>query len=201
MESGCDNCGVAYDAAAIACPYCRAPRGLAGLSRAPRDDDRLMRIETESLLARGDAGFEDLLARDVAGPLALGELRDALVRVDDKLDPSVVDLENSLALDAGLALDGIALSELVGGGGDELKIVKRGLVFLKNQRYREALEWWTLHRESLEHDPSRERLALLLLLMEGFTHRLAGDHRRAAELRARIVAHPLFQRMRGLGRT
>jgi tetratricopeptide (TPR) repeat protein len=198
MEA-CENCGVAFDAAAIACPYCRAPRGLTGLSRAPREDDRLMRIETEDLLARSDARLEDLLTRDLAGPLAPGELRDALVRVDERLDPSVADLENALAADAGIALDGITLAELVDARGDDLKIVKRGLVFLKNKRYREALEWFTLHREAL--DPARERLGLLLLLMEGFTHRLAGDHRRADEVRARIVAHPLYRRMRGLGRT
>lgn len=36
--------------------------------------------------------------------------------------------------------------------------------------------------------------------MEGFTHRLAGDHRRAADVHARIVAHPLYRRMRGLER-
>ncbi|MEO8699999.1 MAG: hypothetical protein ABI867_08140 [Kofleriaceae bacterium] len=195
MDAACDNCKVDYDASAIVCPYCRAPRGLTGLARGP-SDDRLMRIETESLLARSDAGIEDLLARDLAGPLAPTELRDALVRVDERLDPSVADLENALSLDAGIALDGITLSELVDGRGDDMKIVKRGLVFLKNKRYREAVEWFTLHREN-----ASERFALLLLLMEGFTHRLAGDHRRAADVRARVIAHPVFKRMRGLGRT
>jgi hypothetical protein len=199
VDAACDNCGVGYDSSAIVCPYCRAPRGLTGLARAPSDADRLMRIETEALLARSDAGIEDLLARDLAGPLSPTDLRDALVRVDERLDPSVADLENSLALDAGIALDGITLSELVDGRGDDMKIVKRGLVFLKNKRYREALEWWSLHREKL--DPARERFGLLLLLMEAFTHRLAGDHRRAAEVRERVIAHPVFKRMRGLGRT
>jgi hypothetical protein len=194
----CDNCGTAYAAAVIACPFCRAPRGVTGLAGPSRSDDRLDRIATESRLARADSHLEDLLARDLAGPLAPGELRDALVRVDARTDPSVAELEGSLTRDAAVALDGITLSELVDSRGDDMKIVRRGLVFLKNQRWREALEWWSLHRESL--DPARERLGLLLLLLESFTHRLAGDHRRAAEVHARIVAHPIYRRMRGLER-
>jgi hypothetical protein len=153
---------------------------------------------TESLLARTDASIEDLLARDLAGPLSPGDLRDALVRVDARTDPTVAELEGSLTLDSALALDGISLAELVDKSGDDMKIIKRGLTFLRKRMFSEALEWWSLHREKL--DPSKERLALLLLLMEGFTHRLAGDHRRAADVHARIMAHPLFRRMRGLER-
>ncbi len=196
--AGCENCGTAYDASAIVCPFCRAPRGLSGLARAPGPEDRLDRMVTESLLARTDASIEDLLARDLAGPLSPGDLRDALVRVDARTDPSVAELEGSLTLDAAIALDGITLAELVDKSGDDVKIIKRGLTFLRNKRYPEALEWWSLHREKL--DPGKERLALLLLLMEGFTHRLAGDHLRAADVHARILAHPLFRRMRGLER-
>ena len=191
--AGCDNCGSPYDAAAITCPFCRSPRGLTGLARST-DDNRLDRIVTENLLARSDAGIEDLLARDLAGPLSPGDLRDALVRVDERNDPSVADLENSLSLESALSLDGITLADLVDKSGSDLKIIKRGLTFLKNRRYAEALEWWTLHRENLS--PTQDRLGLLLLLMEGFTHRLAGDHRRAAD----VNAHPLYRRMRGLER-
>lgn len=196
--AGCENCGSPYDAAAIVCPFCRSPRGLAGLARMPGADDRLDRIVTENLLARSDAGIEDLLARDLAGPLSPGDLRDALVRVDARNDPSVADLENSLALESAIAVDGITLADLIDKSGTDLKIIKRGLTFLKNRRWAEALEWWTLHRENLS--PTQERLSLLLLLMEGFTHRLAGDNRRAADVHARIVAHPLYRRMRGLER-
>lgn len=196
--SGCDNCGSPYDAAAIVCPFCRSPRGLTGLSRAPSHEDRLDRIVTENLLARSDAGIEDLLARDLAGPLSPGDLRDALVRVDERNDPSVADLENALTLESALAVDGITLADLIDKSGTDLKIIKRGLTFLKNRRWAEALEWWSLHRENLT--PTQDRLSLLLLLMEGFTHRLAGDHRRAADVHARIVAHPLYRRMRGLER-
>lgn len=196
--AGCDNCGSPYDAAAIVCPFCRSPRGLAGLSRTPGNEDRLDRIVTENLLARSDAGIEDLLARDLAGPLSPGDLRDALVRVDAKNDPSLADLENSLALESAIAVDGITLAELIDKSGTDLKIIKRGLLFLKKGMFAEALEWWTLQREALS--PSQDRLGLLLLLMEGFTHRLAGDKRRAADVHARIVAHPVYRRMRGLER-
>lgn len=197
--SGCDNCGSPYDAAAIVCPFCRSPRGLTGLARTPSpQEDRLDRMVTENLLARSDAGIEDLLARDLAGPLSPGDLRDALVRVDARNDPSVADLENALSLESALAVDGITLADLIDKSGSDLKIIKRGLAFLRKQRWAEALEWWTLNRENLS--PSQDRLGLLLLLMEGFTHRLAGDHRRAADVNVRINAHPLYRRMRGLGK-
>ena len=205
MESalaGCENCGTPYEAAAIVCPFCRAPRGLSGLARTAGpagSEDRLARMAgVESLMARSDASIEDLLARDLAGPLSPGDLRDALVRVDARTDPTVAELEGSLTLDSALALDGITLAELVDKSGDDMKIIKRGLTFLRKRMFAEALEWWTLHREKL--DPAKERLGLLLLLMEGFTHRLAGDNRRAADVHARINAHPLFRRMRGLER-
>lgn len=213
MDGGthCDNCGGSYDAAAIVCPMCRAPRGAIGLASSTRQlEDRLDRSITEQLLARSDAGLEDLLARDFAGPVSLGELRDAVTRIDERSDPTVAELENALTIDAAIALDGISLADLIGGRSDASKLVRRGLAFLKNRRWREALEWWSLQREQLElgaalpgrSDPGagHERLGLLLLMMEGFTHRLAGDHRAAAELRARITAHPLFQRMQTLQR-
>lgn len=196
--AACENCGTGYDASAIVCPFCRAPRGLGGLARMANDGDRLDRIVTENLLARSDASVEDLLARDLAGPLSPGDLRDALVRVDARNDPSVADLENALSLESALAVDGITLADLIDKSGSDLKIIKRGLAFLRKQRWAEALEWWTLNRENLS--PSQDRLGLLLLLMEGFTHRLAGDHRRAADVNVRINAHPLYRRMRGLGK-
>jgi hypothetical protein len=196
----CLNCGQPFDAGVSTCPFCRAPRGLTGLAVASRDadpsGDRLARVFTESMLARTDQRTEDLLARDLAGPLAPSELHAAmdraLARASD--EPSLDNLENMLAQDSTVALDGIALTDLIDRRGDDAKIIKKGLVFLRNKRWPEALEWWSLHRESL--DPSRERLQLLLLLLEAFTHRLAGDDRRAAQVRARIVDHPLFKRMR-----
>jgi hypothetical protein len=195
----CQHCFQPFDPGISTCPYCRAPRGLAGLAAAPREAapaDRLARVFTESMLARTDERTEDLLARDLAGPLAPSELHAALDRALARAsdEPSLDHLESMLAQDSAVALDGIALTDLLDRRGDDAKIIKKGLVFLRNKRWPEALEWWSLHRESL--DPTRERFQLLLLLLEAFTHRLAGDDRRAAQVRARIVDHPLFKRMR-----
>lgn len=193
----CDNCGTGFDAGAAVCPYCRSPRGIGGLARgADALEDRLARVETENYLARVDDGLEDMLMRDLGGPLAPAELRDALARVDQTSDPSIADFESSLARDASLALDGIAIGDLVDLRGDDMKIVRRGLVFLKNRRWTEAVEWFSLNREALP--PEKDRFALLLLLLEAFTWRLAGDHRRAGDVNQRINAHPLYRRMRGL---
>lgn len=192
----CDNCGRPCDADALACPYCRTSvtGGFARLA----ETDRLDRTITESLLARCDLGVEDLLTRDFGGPLALDELRGAVARID-RSDPSVVELERSLSREASAVLDGIALSELIDARGADIKVIRRGLVFLKNRRWAEALEWWSLH-----HPPpgaADERRRLLLLLLEAFTHRLANDRRRAAEVHARITEHPLYRAARGMART
>jgi hypothetical protein len=191
----CGNCGQAHDSPGAACPYCRARAG-DELARLPDEDrfDRLDRSLVDSLLARSDTGLDALLARDVSGPLAISELRDAVARVD-RGDPSVAELEQSFDRAAATSLDGIALSELVDSRGADAKLIRRGLVLLRNRRWAEALEWWSLHREGL--DPSRDRLELLLLLLEAFTHRLAGNVARAGEVRARIAAHPLYRKLRG----
>ena len=140
-RAGCGNCGTPYDASAIVCPFCRAPRGLSGLARSAGPEDGLARMAgVESLMARSDASIEDLLARDLAGPLSPGDLRDALVRVDARTDPTVAELEGSLSLDSALALDGITLAELVDKSGDDMKIIKRGLTFLRKRMFARFFE-------------------------------------------------------------
>lgn len=192
----CENCGQSCDAAAVICPYCRSAAGGSGLARSS-GGDRLDRTVSDALLARLDAGAEDLLARDLAGPLALDELRGAIARID-RGEPSLAELEISLGRDATIALDGIALSELIDAHGADAKVVRRGVVFLKNRRWAEAAEWWSLHRESA--GAAQARRQLLFLLLEAFTHRLAADPRRAAEVQARIAEHPLYRTTRGITR-
>lgn len=192
----CENCGQPCAAAAVICPYCRSSAAGAGLARRSGDDG-LDRAVGDALLVRLDAAAEDLLTRDLAGPLALDELRGAVARVD-RGDPSLAELESSLGRDTTIALDGIALSELVDASDADAKVVRRGLVFLRNRRWAEAAEWWVLHRE-VPGAPARRQL--LYLLLEAFTHRLAGDPRRAAELQARVAAHPLYRTTRGAIRT
>jgi hypothetical protein len=197
----CSNCSASLDVDRTTCPFCRAPRDSAALARVETTweggvADGLARIMTDALLAK-DAAAEALLTGaelDVAGPLAPSELLAASALLAAQADPSLEEVEGLLAKDAPeVALEGIQLSSLVDRGTDETKILKRGLTFLKHRRYADALEWWTLQREAL--DPARRRFELLLLLMQAFTHSLAGELDAAAKTRKRIREHPVFREL------
>jgi hypothetical protein len=86
------------------------------------------------------------------------------------------------------------LAEFIRDGGEAQSILKKGLVFVKHGRFPEALEWWTLHRQSL--DSSSSRLFLLLLIMETLTHLWSGHPERAAAVRNQVTSHPLFRKHR-----
>lgn len=203
MNERCTNCGKALDADRATCPFCRAPRGIvSSLARADGGaiEAGLARVMTESLLAKDEEAEENFLLREleIAGPLAPAELGAALARAADA-DPSIDQLEDLLAREASdIVVEGIALASLVDRGGDDLRILRRGLTFLKHQQYGHALEWWTLQRQSL--DPSRRRFDLLLLMMEAFTHSLARDPDGAARARKRIREHPEFAVLRPKGK-
>jgi len=188
----CANCAASIDDAALACPYCRAPVGAGGLARAPSADDGLVHGE-DGMYTRADDFLTRELAEQLEAPLTLAELTPMLVREEAKL-PDLDRLEAMLTRDVDTQLDGITLSSLLDRKGQDAKILQRGLVFLRKQRWAEALEWWSLHREGL--DETQERLALLLMLMEAFTLDLSGDAPRAAKMRERIRAQPLMQRLR-----
>ena len=198
----CLSCGTAFADELATCPYCRAPRA-AGLARGGLDAesalsggltraaDPLAHAEPLSLLTRA-------LEQDLAGPLAPAELEAALARGADAAAPSVGQLEGLLALadtgSAAVELDGITLGALLDRDAAVATILRRGLAFLKRGKFAEAAEWWSLHRSQL--DPTKQRLDLLLLLLEAFTHTLAGDHARAAAVRAQIRKHPLYLKLR-----
>jgi hypothetical protein len=93
-----------------------------------------------------------------------------------------------------LTLERNLLTELMRDGVAAQSVLKTGLVFLKHGRYPEALEWWTLQRQSL--DQSSSRLALLLLVMETLTHIWSGHPDRAVTVRKQVQAHPLFRQIR-----
>ena len=76
-----------------------------------------------------------------------------------------------------------------------MRVLKRGLVFVKSGKYTEAIEWWTLQRQRL--DASRARSQLLYLLMEAFTCSLARDAEGARDARRQIREHPLYAELRG----
>ncbi len=196
------------------CPYCRAPRGAGGGARegdggsAGAIEDGLARIMTESYLAK-EIPLDALAG---AGPgldegmgfLAPSELRAAVARVEEG-EPGIADLEAALAKDLPtVAIEGIQLSRLVDQSGDDPKVLKRGLLFVKSGKFPEAIEWWTLQRERLDvaapggrSDAARARSQLLFLLMEAFTCSLAGDAEGARDVKRKIREHPLFAQLRG----
>jgi hypothetical protein len=201
----CGNCNGPMPDDRETCPYCRAPRGAGGLalgeghgSSSRAIEDGLARILTESFLAK-EIPIEDAVrvagTDEGAGFLAPSELR-AVARIEDAGEPQLADLEAALAKDLpAVAIEGIALSRLVDRSGDDVKILKRGLTFLKSGKYAEAQEWWTLQRARL--DPARGRSQLLFLLMEAFTCSLAHDPEGAREAKRKIREHPVFVEMRG----
>lgn len=201
----CANCNAPMPEERETCPYCRAPRGAGGLARSEgyagssrAIDDGLARIMTENFLAKeipldaASSGESD----GGIGFLAPSELRAAVARIEDADEPKLADLEAALAKDLpNVAIEGIQLSRLVDRSGDDVKILKRGLLFVKSGKYAEALEWWTLQRARL--DATRKRSQLLFLLMEAFTCSLAGDAEGAREAKRQIREHPLFAELRG----
>jgi hypothetical protein len=166
------------------------------LDRAVQED--LQRIRAESLLARQDSAQELTRALDasLAEPLVLSEITSHLDRLEGQTVPSYAELENLLAAPEtrDLSMERNLLAQLMSEGGDTQGILKKGFVFLKHRRFAEALEWWTLHRQSL--DPSSSRLSLLLLVMETLTHLWSGHAERAAAVRCQVTAHPLFPKHR-----
>lgn len=188
----CANCASSVDDAASACPYCRAPLGTGGLARSPGVADALVHGE-DGMYSRTDDLLTRELAEQLEAPLTLAELTPMLAREEAKL-PDLDRLESLLTRDVDAQLDGITLASLLDRGASDTKILQRGLVFLRKQRWNEALEWWSLHREGL--DATQERLSLLLLLMEAFTHDLSGNATRAAKVREQIRAQPILKRLR-----
>lgn len=202
----CANCNAPMAEERATCPYCRAPRGAGGLARGDGQggsaralEDGLARILTDNYLAK-EASLDDLArvpeTDEGAGFLAPSELRAAVARIEDVGELKLADLEAALAKDLpSVAIEGIQLSRLVDGSGDEMKVLKRGLLFVKNGKFAEAIEWWTLQRERL--DATRSRARLLYLLMEAFTCSLAHDAEGARDARRQIREHPLFAELRG----
>jgi hypothetical protein len=166
------------------------------IDRAVQQD--LERILAESLLARQDSAQELTRALDasLAEPLALSELKGGLDRLENQGQPTLSELESLLAApeSAGLTMEKNLLADLMRDGGETQSILRKGLIFLRHRRFAEALEWWGLNRQGLDHASSR--LSLLLLVMETLTHLWAGQPDRAAAARHQVTSHPLFQKHR-----
>lgn len=200
----CPNCQALLEDEVRVCPYCRQARpgpalveGLLARDLSSGAFDGLALMASAPLLARSES--MDALTRELeqesAGPLMLAELKSVSDRLAGDVAPGLNELEGLLAQDAQVSFDGIQLASLLERGPQDQALLRKGLVLLRHRRYPEALEWWSLNREAL--DPSRGRLELLLLLMEAFTHGLAGDRARERAARQRVVAHPLYPQLRG----
>lgn len=90
-----------------------------------------------------------------------------------------------------LSFEGFQLQDLLSNQNKVQNALKVGLKFLKSKKYSEASEWWSLQRgqaESLQN----LKIDLLFLLMEMFTHRLAGKTDLADLTSAKIRRHPEF---------
>jgi hypothetical protein len=198
----CRKCDQSVSASDAVCPACGCPvnagrlsAGIeSGLARGARED--LERVRAEALLARQDSAAA--LTRDLcelsSGAPSPSEIDGMLDRWEGAGLPSLTDLEQLVASGGSgtLAIEGVALGELLEHGVDGRELLRKGMVFLRNGRHREALEWWTLNRQRLE---DQNAVDLLLLIMEMLTWMLMGDYKRAADVRQQVRLHPCFARL------
>jgi len=192
----CASCDGEAAADQIRCPRCGGLLGGGGLTRGGALDraldEHLARLTAEAVMQREEALTGIDLAPAVGAPLELSALEGAIeLRVQQAM-PSLDELEGMLSRDAPATLEGLQLGRLLADGGGERETLRKGLIFLRRKRYESAVEWWSLNREGLP--PGREKFALLLLVMESFTHRLAGNLREAARVQASVKSHPLYPR-------
>jgi hypothetical protein len=199
----CQRCGTDAAAHVLSCPGCGMSLGGGELTRAGGAleralDARLARMTLEGLMEREAMTAAITLDAEIATPLAPSELQGAISRLNAASALTLDELEGALALDGkGTMLEGIRLMDFLDRGGAEFEILRKGIIFLRRKRYGPALEWWSLNRQRLR--PDQGKVELLLLLMESYTHRLAGASEEAARTLARVRAHPLYPRQKGAG--
>lgn len=194
----CGECGASYAEDAGRCPFCRAPRalGLVAGGGLARFEEELLQHERgiDRLLARTDELLAREMDREMTGQLSMAELGGALARADAGRVPSLDDLERLVAGDAGVAqIDGISLARLFDQQGDDARLIKRGLSFMRHAKWFEASEWWALQRAAQQNRP---RLELLLHLFELWTYELSGQVARAAAVRQELQVEPLVRELR-----
>jgi hypothetical protein len=131
------------------------------------------------------------LMQELEMPLQTSELR--LERIEPALpEPSeaLAELEGLFAERVDNHPQGLTLAALMDHPGEQLKIVKTGLLFLRRSRHAEAAEWWSLQRSALP--PDRERFNLMLLLLQALAWDLAGQAERARRCRQQATQHPAY---------
>jgi hypothetical protein len=195
----CEICGLQLDDAAGACARGHQRGASGGLARNAYGDlardlaQDLARSMTDSLLASSQQLADLTRYPEATGPLTMAELRGTANRLVGAT--SDASLEQLLSPDvARLNIDGLRISDLIDRKGNDIDVVKKGLLFLKHSRFREAMQWWALHREGLSGD--RPKLELLLIMMQAFTCSLAGDREALARARKELAAHPAANQLR-----
>jgi hypothetical protein len=195
----CRKCDQSVSAGDVVCPHCGYPVNVGrlaagtedGLARVARED--LERVRADALLAHQDSAAA--LTRDLydlsSGALAPSEIEGMLDRLEGDALPSLGDLEQLVAPGGSstLTIEGVALGELLEHGVDARELLRKGMVFLRNSRYHEGIEWWTLNRQRLG---SQNAVDLLLLIMELLTWILMKDCARAASVRQQVRLHPCY---------
>jgi hypothetical protein len=198
----CKVCNTDIPETAIRCPNCKTPLNVDLLSTTSEKSlldravtERLARSISSSLLERADtlSRLSDEIERKTINSLTTTDLQGAITHLKRKSTLDLVELENILALNPDdITLEGITLAGLLDGKGNDLEILKKGLVFLKHRRYVEANEWWSLNRQRI--DLKQQKLQFLLLIMEAFTHTLSEDNIKAEQIRKKIREHCLYER-------
>jgi hypothetical protein len=187
---------------AVRCPNCKAPINAGLLSSSNEKSlldrvvsERLARSISSSLLERADtlSRISDEIERKTINSLTTNDLQGAITHLKKESTLDLVELEKTLELNPGnITLEGINLAGLLNGKGNDLEILKKGLVFLKHRKYTEAIDWWTLNRQRI--DSRQQKLQFILFIMEAFTYALSGDKAKAELIRKKIHNHYLYEK-------
>lgn len=198
----CKKCNSTIHGTFHRCPNCRAPSntGMLSITSKTTSLDRevsnhLARSISASLLERVDNlnNLDYEIERKTINSLTTKDLADAISNLEGKITFDLDKLEKCLDFyPEKVALEGFKIAGLLNEKGNDLEILKKGLVFLKHKKYAEAVEWWTLNRQRL--DTEQQKLQFLLLIMEVFTYTLACDELKADQVRQKIFNHPLYKK-------
>lgn len=201
----CPVCTAEIDDASATCPVCMCPVGASSLTRAldadaltRKIDDEVSREMVDGLLTRAEPLNNLIREESLSSALETSELQGLLDRVGGVSGPVDDGLARLLPEElSSISIDGLSLAKLIDPSSGDLRALKTGFTLVRHRRYAEASEYWNLQRQRAEADVTKERLVFLLLVLDAFTWRLAGDRERLRVALERVNAHPYRQRLRG----
>jgi hypothetical protein len=198
----CKKCNTEIAGTALRCPNCRTPLNAGMLSTTTGGSlldrvvsNQLARSISSSLLERVDNlnNLANEIERRSVNKLTINDLQSVINNLDKNYTPRISDLEDMLSLKPeSITLEGIKLSRLLDSSGNDIEILKKGIVFLKHRKYDEAVEWWIINRQRL--DSTKQKLHFVLLIMEVFTYTLSGDKVKSEQMRKKIHNHYLYEK-------